>query len=47
MSSLLKKFEDELQFFIELLIPIIISLKNKIEDQVANVKEEQGKGFVQ
>jgi hypothetical protein len=47
MSSLLKNLEDELQFFIKLLISIIISLKNRIEDQVVNVKVEQGEGFVQ
>jgi hypothetical protein len=46
MSSLFKKLEDELQFFIKLLIPIIISLKNRIKDQVVNVKVEQGEGFV-
>jgi hypothetical protein len=46
MSSLLIKLEDELQIFIKLLIPIIISLKNRIEDQVVNVKVEQGEGFV-
>ncbi len=46
MSCLLKNLKDELQFFIKLLIPTIISLRNRIEDQVANVKVERGEGFV-
>jgi hypothetical protein len=45
MSSLLKTLEDELQFFIKLLIPTIIDLRNRIENQVANVKVQQGEGF--
>jgi len=46
MSSLLKTLKDELQFFIKLLIPTIIDLRNRIENQVANVKVEQGEAFV-
>jgi len=47
MSSLLKNIEYELQFFIELLILAIVGLRNIIKNQVASVKIEQGKRYVE
>jgi hypothetical protein len=37
----------QLQSFIELLISTIVGLRNKIEDQIANVKIKQGEKFME
>jgi hypothetical protein len=47
MSSLPKSLEDGLESLIELVIPTIIHLRNKIKYQVPSVKVEQGKRYVE
>ncbi len=47
MFSLPKNLKNELQSLIKLFIPIIVCFRNKIEDQVPNVKVKQGERFVE
>jgi uncharacterized protein (UPF0254 family) len=47
MSFLLRNLKDELQSLINLFIPTIVCLRNKIKYQVPDVKVKQGEIFVE